>query len=207
MGRATRAEPLFRFHGPWPRTAHSPFPCEWWLSPEHHWPTDECNGILPHPRNQGICFWGPSKKTQVSFSIFFLLCLLFSSIKKKKEKKKEGKKTSGWTGNLFSRWYFCSSWDPWSPHIPSHPPLPPTGAEWRSLVTWPYNCRPGHFLFLQKKKGLQLEGIEIGYAKASVHDQITQIKLVYDRISFCGAIMGYLNWNLLRNGHLSPTGN
>lgn len=45
----------------------------------------------------------------------------------------------------------------------------------------------------KKKKGLQLEGIEIGYAKASVHDQITQIKLVYDRISFCGAIMGYLN--------------
>lgn len=49
------------------------------------------------------------------------------------------------------------------------------------------------FFSYKKKKGLQLEGIEIGYAKASVHDQITQIKLVYDRISFCGAIMGYLN--------------
>lgn len=45
----------------------------------------------------------------------------------------------------------------------------------------------------KKKNGLQLEGREIGYAKASVHDQITEIKLMYDRISVCGAIMGYLN--------------
>lgn len=49
------------------------------------------------------------------------------------------------------------------------------------------------FFSSEKKNGLQLEGREIGYAKASVHDQITEIKLMYDRISVCGAIMGYLN--------------
>lgn len=49
------------------------------------------------------------------------------------------------------------------------------------------------FSLPKKKNGLQLEGREIGYAKASVHDQITEIKLMYDRISVCGAIMGYLN--------------
>ena len=44
------------------------------------------------------------------------------------------------------------------------------------------------FFFLPKS-GLQLEGIEIGYAKALVHDQITQIKLIYNRISAYRTIM------------------
>lgn len=115
-------------------------------------------GSYPTPEIRGFASGDLQRKPRFLFLSFSFYAFYFSSIKKKKEKKKEGKKTSGWTGNLFSRWYFCSSWDPWSPHIPSHPPLPPTGAEWRSLVTWPYNCRPGHFLFLQKKKRLAVGG-------------------------------------------------
>ena len=47
--------------------------------------------------------------------------------------------------------------------------------------------------FYHPKNGLQLENAEIGYVKASVPDQITQIKLMSDKISAYGAIMGFLN--------------
>lgn len=52
------------------------------------------------------------------------------------------------------------------------------------------NVSKNTFFFFLPKSGLQLEGIEIGYAKAFVQDQITQIKLIYNRILAYRAIMG-----------------
>lgn len=48
--------------------------------------------------------------------------------------------------------------------------------------------------------------VEIGYAKASVHDQITQIKLMYDRISAYGGNYGIPQLKPLKKQPFAPKG-